>query len=69
MSFVKNKDFPKSIPDFPETIPAYLNFAARHMFSLYPKKLSYSSRNAYVKKIRARKLGEASCLLGNFKNA
>ena len=33
--------------DFPETIPAYLNFATPHMFFLYPEKLSYSSRNAY----------------------
>ena len=39
MIFVKKSiDVPKSIPDFPETIPAYLNFAARHMFSPYPKK-------------------------------
>ena len=35
--------------DFCETIPAYLNFAAAHIFFLYPKKLSYSSRNAYIK--------------------
>ena len=69
MISVKKYDFSKNIPDFPETIPAYLNFAARHMFSLYPKKLSYSSRNAYIKKIRARELGEASSLLKHFKNA
>ena len=56
MIFVKNNDFPKNIPDFPETIPAYLNFGHRHIFFLYPKKLSYSSRNAYVKKIRVREL-------------
>ena len=68
MIFVKNNNFPKSIPDFPETIPAYLNFAAAHIFSLYPKKLSYSSRNAYIKKIRVRELGEASSLLKNLKN-
>ena len=57
------------IPDFPETIPAYLNFAAAHIFSLYPKKLSYSSRNAYIRKIRVRELGEASSLLKNLNNA
>ena len=50
--------------DFPETIPAYLNFATAHIFSLYPKKLSYSSRNAYIKKIRVHRLGEDDCLLG-----
>ena len=33
------------------------------MFFLYPKKLSYSSRNAYIKKIRVRELGEATSLL------
>ena len=65
MNFVKNNDFPKSIPDFPETIPAYLNFATPHIFFLYPKKLSYSSRNAYIKKIRVREPGKASCLLKN----
>ena len=65
----KNHDLPEQIPDFPETIPAYLNFAAAHMFFLYPKKLSYSSRNAYIKKIRVRELGDASCLLNNLKNA
>ena len=36
---------------------------------LYPKKLSYSSSNAYIKKIRARLLGEATCVLKNLKNA
>ena len=46
-----------------------MNFAAAHMFSLYPKKLSYSSRNAYIKKIRVREPGKASCLLKNLKNA
>ena len=55
--------------DVPETIPVYLNFAAAHMFFIYPKKLSYSSRNAYIKKIRVRLLGEAPCLLKNLKNA
>ena len=69
MIFVKNNDFPKNVPDFPETIPAYLNFATPHIFFLYPKKLSYSSRNAYIKKIRVRLLGEASSLLKNLKNA
>ena len=68
-SLMNNCNFPKKIHDFLETISAYLNFAAARIFSLYPKKLSYSSRNAYIKKIRARELGEASCLLGNFKNA
>ena len=55
--------------DFFETIPVYLNFAAAHIFFLYPKKLSYSSRNAYIKKIRVRELGDASRLLKNIKNA
>ena len=55
--------------NFLETIPAYLNFGHRHIFFLYPKKLSYSSSNAYIKKIRVRLLGKASCLLKNFKNA
>ena len=68
MIFVKNNDFPKHIPDFPETIPACLNFSYRHIFFLYPRKLSYSSRNAYIKKIRVRELGEASSLLKNLKN-
>ena len=62
-------DPPEALFDFPETIPAYLNFAAAHIFSLYPKKLSYSSRNAYIKKIRVRLLGEASSLLENCKKA
>ena len=69
MIFVKYHDVPKNIPDFPETIPAYLNFATAHIFFLYPKKLSCSSRNAYIKKIRVRLLGDASCLLKNLKNA
>ena len=51
--------------DFPETIPAYLNFATAHIFFIYPKKLSYSSRNAYLKKIRVQELGEASSLFKN----
>ena len=46
-----------------------MNFGTPHMFSLYPKKLSYSSRNAYIKKIRVRRLGKASCLLKNLNNA
>ena len=66
--FRKKYDVPKSIPDFPETIPAYLNFAARHMFFVYPKKLSYSSSNAYIKKIRVRELGKPTRLLKNLKN-
>ena len=65
--FRKNNDFPEKILDFPETIPAYLNFAAAHIFFVYPKKLSYSSRNAYIKKIRVREL--ASSLLKNLKHA
>ena len=55
--------------DFRETIPAYFNFGAAHIFFPYPKQLSYSSRNAYIKKIRVRELGEASCLLKKLKNA
>ena len=54
--------------DFRETIPACLNFGTPDMFYLYPKKLSYSSRNAHIKKIRARELVDASCLLKNLKN-
>ena len=57
------------MPNFPETSPAYLNFGYRHIFFLYPKKLSYSSRNAYIKKIRVRELGKPTCLLKNLKNA
>ena len=58
------------MPSFLETIPANLNFAEFHRLSFYPKKLSYSSSNAYyVKKIRARLLGEATCVLKNLKNA
>ena len=67
--FRKKHDFPKNIPDFPETIPACFNFGYRHILFLYPKKLSYSSSNAYIKKIRVREPGKASCLLKNFKNA
>ena len=55
--------------NFLETIPAHLNFAGFLMFFSYPKKLSYSSSNAYIKKIRVRELGEASSLLKNLKNA
>ena len=40
--------------DFCETIPENLDFDAAHILSLYMKKLSYSSRIAYIKKIRAR---------------
>ena len=53
--------------DFRETIPVCLNFAYQHIFFLYPKKLSYSSRNAYIKKIRVRELGKPTCLLKNQK--
>ena len=60
--------FIQQIPICPENIPAYSNFAEFYRFSFYPKKLSYSSSNAYIKKIRARELGKASCLLKNFKN-
>ena len=55
--------------DFRETIPACLNFGDQHIFFLYPKKLSYSSRNAYIRKMRARGLGKPTCLLKNLKNA
>ena len=61
-------DPPEALFDFPETIPAYLNFGYQHIFFLYPRKLSYSSRNAYIKKIGVRELGEASSLLNKFKN-
>ena len=68
MIFVKIYDFPKKIvPDFPETIPAFLNFAAAHILFVYPKWLSYSSSNAYIQKIRVRLLGEASSFLKNLK--
>ena len=46
-----------------------MNSGTPHMFSLYPKKLSYSSRNAYIKKIRVRPLGKPTRLLKNLKNA
>ena len=59
--------FLEKLPDFPETIFAYLNFAAAHIFFVYPKKLSYSSRNAYIKKIRVREHGKPTCLLKNQK--
>ena len=68
MIFVKNHDFPKNIPDLPETIPAYLNSGYQHIFFLYPKKLSYSSRNVYIKKIRVRELGKPTRLLKYLKN-
>ena len=67
MIFVKKHDFPQNISDFPETIPAYLNSGYQHIFFLYPRKLSYSSRNAYIRKARVRLLGDASCLLKNMK--
>ena len=53
--------------NFLETIPAYLNFAEFSDLFLYPKKLSYSSSNAYIKKLRVRLLGNASCMLKNAK--
>ena len=40
----------------------------KNMNSEFPKKLSYSSRNAYIQKLRARLLGKASRLLKNLKN-
>ena len=55
--------------NFLETIPAYVNFAEFSDLFLYPKKLSYSSSNAYINKIRVREPGKASCLLKNLKNA
>ena len=33
------------------------------------KRLSYSSSNAYIKKIRVREPGEATCVLKNIKNS
>ena len=70
MISVKNNDFPeKKIPGFPETILAYLNFAAAHMFSIYLKKLSYSSRKAYIKKIRVRPVQKPACLRKNLEHA
>ena len=53
--------------DFRETIPVCFNFGHRHVFFLYPKKLSYSSSNAYIKKIRVRELGKPTRLLKNLK--
>ena len=55
--------------DFRETIPVCFNFGYRHIFFLYPKKLSYSSSNAYIKKIRVRELGKPTRLFKNLKNA
>ena len=46
--------------DSRETIPVCFNFGHRHIFFLYTKKLSYSSRNAYINEIRARGLSETS---------
>ena len=56
---------PEALFDLPETSPTYLNFGYQHIFFLYPKKLSYLSRNAYIKKIRVRELGKPTCLLKN----
>ena len=67
IDFCKKWWLSRKIPDFPETIPACLNFGHRHMFFLYPKKLSCSSRNTYIKNIRVRLLGKASCLLKKLK--
>ena len=60
--------FLKNVFDIPETVPASLNFAARHMFSFYPKKLNCSSRNTYIKTIRLPELGKPTCLLKILKN-
>ena len=46
--------------DFRETIPVCFNFGHQHIFFLYPKKLSHSSRNAYIKNIRVREHGKAT---------
>ena len=59
--------FLKKIPNLPETISAYVNLAEFSDVFLYPKKLSYSSSNAYIKKIRVREPGEASSLLKKLK--
>ena len=59
----------RGLGDFRETIHVCFNSGYRHISFLYPKKLSYSSSNAYIKKIRAREPGNASCLLKNLKNA
>ena len=67
--FRKKYDFRKKRRIFLETIPAYLNFAEFYRFSFYPKKLSYSSSNAYIKKIRVRELGKPTRLFKNLKNA
>ena len=69
MIFVKNTIFVKKRRFFLETIAAYSNFAEFYRFSFYPKKLSYSSSNAYIKKIRVRPLGKQTCFLKNLKNA
>ena len=54
--------------DFRETIPVCFNFGYRHILFLYPNELSYSSSNAYIKKIRVRELGKPTRLLKNLKN-
>ena len=46
-----------------------MNFGTPHIFFLYPKKLGYSSRNAYIQKLRVRLLGNASYLPKNQKDA
>ena len=53
------------VGDFCETILTNLNFASPHIFFVYPKKLSYSSRTAYIKKIIVRELGKSICPLKN----
>ena len=65
MIFIKKHDFPKNIPDFPETIPAYLNFVAAQISFPYLKKLSYSSRSAYIKNKSAGAWKKPTCLLKN----
>ena len=67
MIFGKVSYLRKEIPDFLETIPAYLNFAEFLMFFSYPEQLSYSSSNAYIRKIRVWEPGKASCLLKHLK--
>ena len=67
--FRKKYDFRKKMSIFLETIPGCLNFAEFYRFPFYPKKLSYSSSNAYIKKIGMRELGKPTCLLKNLKSA
>ena len=63
MIFVKNTISVKNVDFF---LKLFVEF---YRFSLYPKKLSYSSSNAYIKKIRVWELGKPTCLLKNLKNA